>query len=305
MLEKQLGYWKEKLADLTPLELPTDHPRPPVPSHQGAQLTFELPEPLTQALRELSRREGTTLFMTLLAAFQVLLHRYSGQEDIAVGTPIAGRGRTELEGLIGFFVNTLVLRSNLAGNPTFSEFLAQVRETALAAYAHQDLPFEKLVEELAPSRDISRNPLFQVMFGLNKAPNPALALDGLQTSRLLQAGDKAKFDLMLTVNEATTGLLVTLAYSSDLFRASTVERMARHFETLLKAIVAIANQGVGQLALLAEAERHQILVQWNDTAADYPRDKCVHQLFEAQVDRTPEAVAVVFEESASDLSRAQ
>ena len=195
VLEGQLAYWKEKLADLSTLELPTDRPRPPVPSYQGAHLTFDLPAPLTQALKELSRREGATLFMTLLAAFQVLLHRYSGQEDIAVGTPIAGRGRTELEGLIGFFVNTLVLRSNLAGNPAFTELLARVRETALGAYTHQDLPFEKLVEELSPSRDISRNPLFQVMFVLQNAPDAELALRGVQASRLPLAGHSAKFDL--------------------------------------------------------------------------------------------------------------
>ena len=184
VLEGQLAYWKEKLADLSTLELPTDRPRPPVPSYQGAHLTFDLPAPLTQALKELGRREGATLFMTLLAAFQVLLHRYSGQEDIAVGTPIAGRGRTELEGLIGFFVNTLVLRSDLAGNPAFTELLARVRETALGAYTHQDLPFEKLVEELSPSRDISRNPLFQVMFVLQNAPDAELMLRGVQASRL-------------------------------------------------------------------------------------------------------------------------
>ena len=184
VLEGQLAYWKEKLADLSTLELPTDRPRPPVPSYQGAHLTFDLPAPLTQALKELSRREGTTLFMTLLAAFQVLLHRYSGQEDIAVGTPIAGRGRTELEGLIGFFVNTLVLRSDLAGDPAFTELLARVRETALGAYAHQDLPFEKLVEELSPSRDISRNPLFQVMFNQSTARNRCLICPDWSTEQI-------------------------------------------------------------------------------------------------------------------------
>ena len=197
VLEQQLAYWKEQLADLSTLELPTDRPRPPVPSNQGAHFAFDLPAPLTQALKELSRREGATLFMTLLAAFQVLLHRYSGQDDIAVGTPIAGRRRTELEGLIGFFVNTLVLRTDLAGNPTFSELLARVRDSALGAYTHQDLPFEKLVEELSPSRDMSRNPLFQVMFVLQNAPDAAPALQGVQASRLPLAGHSAKFDLTL------------------------------------------------------------------------------------------------------------
>ena len=197
VLERQLGYWKEKLADLSTLELPTDRPRPPVPSNQGAHLTFDLPEPLTQALRELSRREGTTLFMTLLAAFQVLLHRYSGQEDIAVGTPIAGRGRTELEGLIGFFVNTLVLRSDLSGNPAFTELLARVRETALGAYTHQDLPFEKLVEELAPSRDISRNPLFDVMINQLDGSEPSLDFPGLVAEQITLPSASAKFAMTL------------------------------------------------------------------------------------------------------------
>ena len=283
VLEGQLAYWKEKLADLSTLELPTDRPRPPVPSYQGAHLAFDLPAPLTQALKELSRREGATLFMTLLAAFQVLLHRYSGQDDIAVGTPIAGRGRTELEGLIGFFVNTLVLRSDLAGNPAFTELLARVRENALGAYTHQDLPFEKLVEELSPSRDMSRNPLFQVMFVLQNAPDAALALKGVQASRLPLAGHSAKFDLTLSMRETAAGLHASWEYSTDLFDASTVERMAQHFKTLLEGIVADADQRIGQLPLLTEAERHQLLVEWNQTEADYPRDKCVHQLFEAQV----------------------
>ena len=262
VLEGQLAYWKEKLADLSPLELPTDRPRPPVPSYQGAHLTFDLPAPLTQALKELSRREGVTLFMTLLAAFQVLLHRYSGQDDIAVGTPIAGRGRTELEGLIGFFVNTLVLRSNLAGNPAFTELLARVRETALGAYTHQDLPFEKLVEELSPSRDISRNPLFQVMFALQNTPDAKLMLGGVQARRLPFAGDGAKFDLTVTVRDTAASLHVTWEYSTDLFDASTVERMAQHFKILLDGIVADADQRIGQL-LLTKAERHQLPMEWN------------------------------------------
>ena len=229
-----------------------------MPSYQGAHLTFDLPAPLTQALKELSRREGATLFMTLLAAFKVLLHRYSGQEDIAVGTPIAGRGRTEHEGLIGFFVNTLVLRSNLAGNPAFTELLARVRETALGAYTHQDLPFEKLVEELSPSRDISRNPLFQVMFVLQNAPDAELVLRGVQASRLPLAGHSAKFDLTVTMGETAAGLHVRWEYSTDLFDASTVERMAQHFKMLLEGIVADADQRIGQLLLLTKAERHSV-----------------------------------------------
>src|SRR5262245_37645002 len=293
-LEQQLAYWREKLADLSTLELPTDRPRPPVPSNQGAHFAFDLPAPLSQALKDLSRREGTTLFMTLLAAFQVLLHRYSGQDDIAVGTPIAGRRRTELEGLIGFFVNTLVLRSDLAGNPTFTAFLARVRDSALGAYAHQDLPFEMLVAELSPSRDMSRHPLFQVMFVLQNAPDAAPALKDLQASRLPFAGNNSKFDLMLTLRETTAGLLARWEYSTDLFDAATVERMTQHFKTLLEGVVADADQRIDELRLLTESERHQLLVEWNDTATDYRHDRCIHQLFEEQAARTPDADAVVF-----------
>jgi amino acid adenylation domain-containing protein len=294
-LERQLTYWKGKLAGLSPLELPTDRPRPAVASYQGGQLVFDLPAALTEGLKELSRREGATLFMTLVGAFQVLLYRYSGQEDIAVGTPMAGRGSTELEGLIGFLANTLVLRTDLAGNPTFTELLARVRENALDAYTHQDLPFEKLVEELAPSRDLSRNPLFQVMFVLQNAPGAGLSLPEVQASRVRLAGQGAKFDLTLSVNETATGLRGSWEYSSDLFDTVTIERMAGHFKTLLEGIVAHGQQRIGQLPLLSPAERDQLLVQWNDTAADYPQDRCLQQLFEEQAARTPEAVAVVFE----------
>jgi amino acid adenylation domain-containing protein len=257
-LEGQLAYWKKKLADLSALDLPTDRPRPPVPSHQGANLIFDLPAPVTQALKELSRREGATLFMTLFTAFQVLLHHYSAQEDIAVGTPIAGRGRTEHEGLIGFFVNTLVLRSNLAGNPAFSELLAQVRETALGAYTHQDLPFEKLVEELSHSRDISRNPLFQVMFVLQNAPDAKLLLRGVQASRVPLAGHSAKFDLTVTMGETTAGLQSRWEYSTDLFDASTIEHMAHHFNMLLEGIVRDADQRIWQLLQQTDAKRYQL-----------------------------------------------
>jgi len=261
VLEGQLAYWKAKLAGLSTLKLPTDRPRPPVPSYQGTHRTFDLSAPLTQALKELSRREGTTLFMTLLAAFQVLLHRYSGQDDIAVGTPIAGRGRTEQEGLIGFFVNTLVLRSNLTGNPAFTELLAKVRETALGAYTHQDLPFEKLVEELRPGRDMSRNPLFQVMFTLENVPDAELVLRGVRASRVPPRAHSAKFDLTVTVGETPAGLNVRWEYSTDLFDTSTIDRMAQHFEVLLEGIVADADQPIGHLPLSTKTERDRLPVE--------------------------------------------
>ncbi len=291
-LEGQLAYWKAQLANLPTLELPTDRPRPPMLSYRGTRAAFDLPASLMQGLKTLGQREGATLFMTLLAAFHVLLSRYSGQEDVAVGTPIAGRGRIKLERLIGFFANTLVLRSDLSGNPRFRELLARVRETALGAYTHQDLPFEKLVEELDPARDMSRNPLFQVMFALQNAPAATLALEGVEVSRLPLKGNTARFDLTLSVHESADGLHASWEYATDLFDAATIQRLGGHFNTLLEAIVVDPEQRIGELPLLTEAECHQLLVQWNDTAADYPRDRCIHQLFEAQAARTPERTAL-------------
>jgi amino acid adenylation domain-containing protein len=296
VLESQLGYWKARLADLPTLVLPTDRPRPPVLSYRGERAVFDLPGPLAQGLKALGRGEGATLFMTLLAVFQVLLYRYSGQEDIAVGTPIAGRRHAELEGLIGFFANTLVLRADLSGNPRFCELLARVRESALGAYTHQDLPFEKLVEELALGRDMSRNPLFQVLFALQNAPGAELALEQVQVSRVPVAQRSAKFDLSLTVNDSPAGLHTSWEFSTDLYDAPTIERMARHFERLLEGVVADPQQRIAELPLLSGAERHQLLVQWNDTAVDYPADRCIHELFEAQAARAPHAVALVYEQ---------
>ncbi len=293
LLDRQLAYWKRQLGGVATLELPTDRVRPAVPSYQGATLTVELSSALTRGIKEVGRREGATLFMTLLAAYQVLLHRYSGDEDIAVGTPIAGRMHPDLEGLIGFFANTLVLRSDLSGNPSFRQLLAGVRDTALAAYAHQDLPFERLVEELTPTRDLSRNPLFQASFNLQHVPGASLVLDGVTVGHVPLDSQAAKFDLTLSVYESPAGLHASWNYATDLFDAATITRMARHFQRLLETIVADPEQRIGQIPLLTKAERHQLLVEWNDTAGDYPRDRCVHQLFEAQAARTPEAVAVV------------
>jgi amino acid adenylation domain-containing protein len=293
VLEQQLAYWKARLAGAATLELPTDRPRPPVLSSRGARAVFDLSAPLVPRLKELGRREGATLFMTLLAVFQVLLARYSGQSDIVVGAPIAGRRRIELEGLIGFFANTLVLRSDLSGNPGFRELLERVRENALSDYAHQDLPFERLVEELAPARDLSRNPLFQVSFALQNNPAATLQLEGLQVRRVALPRRNVKFDLSLAVREVEQGLRATWEYSTDLFDAATIARMAEHFQVLLAAIVGAPDQGIDELPLLTEAERQQLLVDGNATATDYPRDRCVHQLVEAQAARTPDAVAVV------------
>jgi amino acid adenylation domain-containing protein len=254
-----------------------------------------LAESLTEALEELARREGATLFMVLLGAFQVLLSRYAGQEDVAVGTPIAGRNQAETEGLIGFFVNTLVLRTDLSGDPTFKELLGRVREVALGAYDHQDLPFEKLVEELQPERELSRTPLFQVMFALQNVPRQALRLPNLALERLEVDGGTAKFDLSFIMFEETRGLKGRLVYNTDLFDEATIERMLSHFQTLLEGIVEDPDQRLSELPQLTKAERDRLLFEWNDTATEYP-DACVHTLFEEQVERTPEAVAVVFED---------
>jgi amino acid adenylation domain-containing protein len=296
VLDSQLAYWKQQLGgELPVLELPTDRPRPPVQTYRGAKQSFELSKDLTDALKALSRREGVTLFMTLLAVFKTLLYRYTGQEDVVVGSPIANRNRAEIEGLIGFFVNTLVLRSDLGRTPSFRELLGRVREVALGAYAHQDMPFERLVEELQPERDMSYNPLFQVMFVLQNAPVPEMEFSNLTLSPLKVDSKTAKFDLTLSLTETEQGLIGAFGYNTDLFNEVTITRTVGHWQTLLEGIVADPDKRILELPILTEAERHQLLVEWNDTEADYPKDKCIHHLFEEQVERTPNNVAVVFE----------
>ena len=294
VIDEQLAYWKRQLQELPLLQLPTDWPRPAVQSFAGTVCSFWLPEPLYLALVELSQKETVTLFMTLLAAFQTLLYRYSGQDDIAVGTPVANRNRAEVEGLIGFFVNTLVLRTNLSGNPSFRELLGRVREVALDAYAHQDLPFEKLVHELQPERDMGRNPLFQVNFQLFSDMGNVEDAGPLDGENLEIEKGTANFDLALDLWEYPDGLWGTVEYSTDLFNEETIGRMVEHFRILLEGIVMDPDQHLFELPLLANLERHQLLVDWNNTETRYPRDKCLHQLFEAQVERTPDAVALVF-----------
>ena len=296
-LNSQLAYWKQQLHDAPPvLELPTDRPRPPVQTFRGARQSLLLPTSLSKSLKAIAQQERVTLFMTLLAAFQTLLHRYTGQDDIIVGSPVAGRDRVETEKLIGVFINTLVLRTSLAGNPTFLSLLGRVRGMALGAFAHQDLPFEKLVEELQPERDLSRTPLFQVMFQLRNVPNPVVEVQGLRIDDFEFDSGIAILDLALDVVDKPEGLSCLFNYNTDLFDASTIKRMAGHFQTLLEAIVENPQQRVAELPLLTAAERHQLLVEWNDTRAEYPQDACIHQLFEEQVEKSPQAVAVVFED---------
>ena len=283
VLEQQVGYWKERLAGApAALDLPTDRARPAVQSFKGAVHGFALSKELTTALAQLARSEGATLYMVLLAAFQALLGRWSGQEDIVVGTPIAGRTHRETEGLIGFFVNMLALRTDMRGDPSFRVLLERVKEAALGAYAHQDLPFEKLVEELQPVRDLSRQPIFQVLLALQNVPQERLELSGLQLSRIGGEHVTAKLDLSLYLHETEQGLRGLVEYATDLFDASTIERLAGHFKTLLEGIVANPDARLSDLPLLGEAERHRLVVEWNDTAAEYPRDKCLHELFADQ-----------------------
>ncbi|ASS75246.1 hypothetical protein CIG75_09795 [Tumebacillus algifaecis] len=297
VLDEQLSYWKQQLGgELPVLQLPTDHPRPSRQSHRGATATFSMSERLTAKLKDLSRKQNVTLFMTLLAAFQTLLYRYSGQEDIVVGTPVAGRSKREMEAMIGFFVNTLVMRTDLSGNPSFTDLLARVREMALGAFAHQDVPFDSLVEELQPERDMSLSPLFQVMFVLQNTPMPDQELAGVTVSPVEIAATIAKFDLTLTLEERGSVISGSFEYNTDLFETSTIQRMTSHLLTLLEAIAEGAEQSIGELPMLTNAERSQLLVEWNDTKVDFPQDICLHQLFEAQAEQTPARIAAVFGE---------
>ncbi|HWW75721.1 MAG TPA: amino acid adenylation domain-containing protein, partial [Pyrinomonadaceae bacterium] len=296
--ETQLDYWKRQLAGAPSLlELPTDHPRPSVQTLRGATERLEMPVAIAEGLKRLGREEGATLFMTLLAAFQVLLHRYTGQTDLLVGTATAGRDRAEVQSLIGFFVNTLVLRADLSGDPGFREFLRRVRGVTLGAYAHQDVPFEKLVEELNPERSLSYAPLFQVAFGFEPLQDEErlTAMPGLTMTAFRNDNETAKFDLVLYVFETAGGLSAALHYSSDLFEQATVKRLLGHFRTLLEGVIRRPEQALSELPLLGEAERHEILYEWNATEVEYPRDKCIHELFEQRAARTPDTTAVVYE----------
>ena len=294
--QDQLAYWKQALAELPTLELGTDRPRPAVPSCRGGRVVFDLDETLTRALKELRRQEGTTLFTTLLAALQVLLYRYSGQQDIAVGVPVAGRRQPEFRDVIGYFVNVLVLRGDLSGGPTFREYLAQVRRRTQEAYAHQDVPFAKVVEALASRRDPSRNPLFQVSLVKGTEPGERPDLRDLIVEDMAITGtETVKFDLDFSVAEEHGKVRVAIDYATDLFDHATIERMAKHWQVLLQGIVADPQRRIGDLPLLPEAERAQLLVQWNATAAEYAEQRCIHELFEEQAQRTPRATAIVCE----------
>ena len=296
VLAEQMGYWREQLRGIPEImELPTDRPRPAVQRQVGAVEGMAVDWGTLEGLKALSQREGATLFMVLMAAFKVLLYRYSGQRDIVVGTPIANRKRGELEGLIGFFVNTLALRTDLSGDPTFQELLKREREVALGAYGHQDIPFEQLVAELRPERNLGHSPIFQVMLALQNAPEGAVEIGGLEFEAMGVEQRSAKFDLTMVLIESAQGMSGVLEYNTDLFDRGTMERMARHWERLLEGVVKEAGMRIGELEILSKEERRQILEEWNGSVVEYPKEKCVHELFEEQAGRTPDAIALVFE----------
>ena len=295
VLEQHMDYWRRQLAGVPAVELPTDRPRTIDRTFGGEFVRFDLPKDLSDELKALSRREGVTLFMLLLTAFKLLLHRYSGQQEIVVGSPIAGRNRIEVEGLIGFFINTLAIHTSVKPHLTFRELLHQVRELCLDAYAHQEISFEKIVEELHPERNLAYNPLLQVVFQLTTAPRQRLALKGISMGGFEHTGGATvKWDLYLLLNETRQGLNGAFSYSSELFDAETIQGMLAHFEQLLKNIVASPESRISDLELLTEDERHRLLVDWNHTGHQFASAECAQQLFEAQVKRAPQMTALVF-----------
>ena len=297
IIEDQLSYWEDQLEGVNTLQLPTDYTRPSVQSISGASLSFELDSVLSSGINSLSQQEGVTVFMTLLTAFKVLLGRYSGQEDICVGTPVANRTQKELEDMIGFFVNTLALRTQVKGDVSFRALLQGVKQTTLDAYDHQQVSFEKVVERIVKTRDMSVTPLFQVMFVLQNTPdNMAIEMDGLSLHNYeAQEQETSKFDITMTLEETDTGFSVDINYCTELFREETIQRMFVHYQELLQSIVASPTSQIVDLSMLTGEEKHQLLEVFNDTTVDYPRDKTVVDLFEVQALKTPDAMAVVYE----------
>ena len=295
-LENERAFWKQQLKGAhASLELPTDRPRPHVRTSRGATHQLSLPADLSAAVRKLAQQERVTPYVILLSVWASLLGKYSGKDDIVIGSPHANRSRTELEDLIGFFVNTLVLRADLSGNPTFLELVARLRDVTISAQQHQDLPFEKLIEELHLERDLSRTPLFQVAFVFQNAPSAEMAVPGMTIRRLKLPTETSKFDLTLSMTDSEPLLEGEIEYSTDLFDSATIARMASQFQVLLAAALANPDRQLAELPVLTDFERHQMLVEWNATRIDYRRDQCIHQIFEDQVRRAPDATAIVFE----------
>lgn len=298
LVEKQLAFWRKQLEGNPPvLELPADHPRPATQTFRGGTEPLVLPRELSAALKKIAEKHNATVFMVLLAAFEVLLHRYTQQDDIVIGSPVAGRNQLETERLIGFFVNTLLLRVDVSGDPKFCELLRRVREVTLNAWAHQDLPFEKLVERLHPERVPTHMPFTRVMFTVQNGVFEELRWPKLALRFIEPESETAKFDLTFVVQVGEAGLVLQAEYNRDLFETETITRMLSHFETLLRGVVANPDERLSRLPLLTQAELDQLLVRWNDTKSSYPRNQCIHQLFEAQMERNPGAVAVAFDES--------
>ncbi|OTA16216.1 Amino acid adenylation [Xenorhabdus vietnamensis] len=303
VLTKQRNFWCEQLEGIPALlDLPTDRPRPPVQTYAGNHLPVQFDAALLESLKTFGQRHNTTLFMTILAAWSIVLARLSGQSDIVIGTPVANRPHHELEGLIGFFVNTLALRVTLSNTTTVADLLTQVRERALAAYAHQDLPFEQIVEALQPERSLSYSPIFQVMLALNNTPAKALTLPGLQLTPVEQVRHSTHFDMTLSLTETEHGLFGELVYAVDLFDSSTIERMIGHLQRVLVAMTSDKTQLIADLPMLSDSERQQLLVEFNATQADFPQDALIHQLFEAQAVQTPNATAIVYGEHSLSYS---
>jgi non-ribosomal peptide synthetase component F len=295
ILDKKIAYWKQKLEDISPLQLPTDFTRPPVKGAKGASASFNIDKSLLLQLHELSRQQGASLFMVLLAAFKVLLYRYSGQQDISVGTSIASRQQKELEGLVGFFVNTLCLRDKVIAGASFTELIQQVKTTTLEAYQHQELPFEKVVEAVVNERDTSRSPLFQVMLVLANTPESSkLKLGEVALAAEPVATRVSKFDLTFFMNETANGLNGTIEYSTDLFKADTIKRMTAHFEMLLNSVVKDPKQQIGHFAMIGKEESHLLLEAYNNCKVNYPAEKSITTIFEEQVEKTPNTAALVF-----------
>lgn len=293
--ERVLEFWKSELADApSEIELPTDFVRPATLTLSGGRVTTRLSGELPDALRQISRREGATMFMTLLAAFQTLLYRYTGQEDIVIGSPVAGRSMTETENLIGAFVNTLALRGDVSGNPTFRELLNRVQEKSLAAFAHQDLPFEQLVEALKPERKANQTPLFQVMFTYERAEKTEIAIGDTKFAPMRIPNDAAKFDLTLEVLDERDEMVISFEFAKDLFASETIERLSGHFENLLKSIAAVPDERIGSLSMLSAQDRDLLLNKWNSDTLEVPSNACAHQLFEDRAAANPNAIAAEF-----------
>jgi len=300
VLDKKLGYWKEQLYAYTPLALPLDYPRPMVQSTQGSGVGFIIEGDLYKGLKDLCQKEDVTLYMLLVSVFKILLSRYSGQDDIVIGLPIAGRTQQELEGLLGFFVNSLVLRSDLSGDPLFRDFLGLVKHTTLGAYDHQEVPFEHLVEELEGDRGLGRNPIFQVGFGFHNVPEAKSSSRGLEDLDMSYYGSDhitSIFDMKYDITETSYSLEIGIEYCIDLFKESTIVQMFSHYEALLGSVVSNPGASIGDLDMLTKEERHELLEVFNDTDVAYPKDKSVVDLFEEQVNESPDSIALVYEDS--------